>query len=271
MRTRYNGVEAGGGASLTSDNPAALGSVSAGAASTAARADHVHPTTGLVPTTRTVAGAALSGDISAATLATALVAGAIEAPLALATWTETETDGAVITIDLGGTAVAVIPDAVASCAAYATRPWSAPDGSFDVRFRHTITGTASASCITYFIVTFGSQWLFFRCRGDGRVEAKHNFGGDTSLGIVTGRPIDGTTHARIQRRGSRVTMSYGTSASNVTSPAEDGWTVIYDDFVAAIATRTPTGLRVQGATEGGTLASPTTVTWGTCALRAAAA
>lgn len=271
MRTRYNGAESGGGASLTSDNPAALGSVSAGAASTAARADHVHPTTGLVPTTRTVAGAPLSADIGAATLATALVAGAIEAPLTLATWTETETDGAVITLALDGSAVAVLPAATASCAAYATRPWSAPDGSFDIRFRHTITGTASASCITYFVVTFGSQWLFFRNRGDGRVEAKHNFGGDTSLGIVTGRPIDGTTHARIQRRGSRVTMSYGTSASNVTSPAENGWTVIYDDFVAAIATRTPTGLRVQGATEGGTLASPTTVTWGTCALRAAAA
>lgn len=270
MRTRYNGVEAGGGASLTSDNPAALGSVSAGAASTAARADHVHPTTGIVPTTRTVAGAALSGNISAATLAAALaaelVAASIEAPFSLTTWTDTEADGAVIAV-AAGAAVAVVPDGVASCVAYSTRPWSAGDGSFDLRARLTITGTAEADCITYLVAAFGAQWLFFRCRGDGMVEAKHNFGGDTVLGFIASRPIDGTTHVRIRRSGARITMSYGTSADALTDPAENGWTVLYDDFVAALATRTPTGLRVQAATEGGDLAAETTVTWSDCELR----
>ena len=195
-----------------------------------------------------------------------VLAGLLEEPFALSTWTDTEADGAVIAV-AAGAAVATIPDGVASCAAYSTRPWSAGEGSLDFRARLTIAGTAEADCITYLVVLFGSQWLFFRCRGDGRVEAKHNFGGDTSLGIVTGRPINGTTHVRIRRDNSRVTMSYGTSADAVTDPAEDGWTVIYDDFVSAIATRTPTGIRVQAATEGGDLAAETTVTWSDGDLR----
>jgi hypothetical protein len=196
-----------------------------------------------------------------------ILAGLIEEPFELTTWTDTEAGGAVIAV-AAGAAVAVIPDGVASCAAYSVRAWSAGDGSFDFRARLTIAGTAEADCITYLVVLFGSQWLFFRCRGDGRVEAKHNFGGDTTLGSpVTGRPRNGTTHVRIRRDNARVTMSYGTSADALTSPAENGWTVIYDDDVAAIATRTPTGIRVQAATEGGDLAAETTVTWSDGALR----
>lgn len=196
-----------------------------------------------------------------------VLAGLTEEPLELTTWTDTEGDGATIAV-AAGAAVATLPSATAVCAAFSTRPWSAGDGSFDLRARLTITGTAEADCITYLVVTFGSQWLFFRCRGDGYIQAKHNFGGDAALGSpVSSRPINGTTHVRIRRENARVTMSYGTSADALTDPAENGWTVIYDDDVAAIATRTPTSIRVQAATEGGDLAAQTTVTWSDCALR----
>lgn len=194
-----------------------------------------------------------SGAVTEAAMVDALSV----APLA-GTWTDTEADGATIAVDEDG-AVAVIPDGVAACAAYSTTPWPA-DEIYDVRAKLTITGTTNANVITYLIAAYGGSWVFFRCRGDGRIDIKHNIGGDTGLANVTGRPVDGTGELRFAVRGTRVTAWYRTGSA--------AWTLLYDGAVAGLAgLAAPTLLRVQGATEGGALGSQTTVTWSDVAIR----
>lgn len=187
----------------------------------------------------------------------------VEEPLALTTWSDTEADGATIAV-AAGAAIASIPNGVASCSAYSTRPWSAGD-VFDLRAKLTITGTTTASVITYLIVTFGGgEWLFFRPRGDGQVLFKHNIGADITLATVTGRPVDGTGELRLTVRGSRVTARYRTGSA--------AWTLLYDDDVAGLVGLTgPSLLRIQAATEGGSLGADTTVTWSDLVIRSAVA
>lgn len=186
----------------------------------------------------------------------------VEEPLALTTWTDTEINGATIAV-AAGSAVASIPNGVASCAAVSTRPWSAED-CFDLRAKITIAGTTTASVIFYLIVAFGSPWVFFRGRGDGYVQLKHNIGSDIGLASVTGRPVDGTGELRLSVRGSRVTARYRTGTA--------AWTLLYDDDVAGLIGLTgPSLLRLQAATEGGALGSDTTVTWSDLVIRSAVA
>lgn len=205
--------------------------------------------------------------VAPAPTAAAVLAAFLEEPLALTTWTPAESAGATVAVDTDeGEAVATVPGAVGTCYAVATRPWSAGE-SFDVRCRVKIAGTTSANLITYFAVTFGAAWLFYRLRGDGYLQAKRSIGGDNTLASVAGQPRDGTLHVRIERRGSRLTMSHGTSADDTTFPAENGWTVDHDDVLAGLTTRAPDGLRVQAATEGAALPTPAVVTWSDSALR----
>lgn len=197
----------------------------------------------------------------------AVLAALLEEPLALTTWTPTEASGAEVAVDTdAGEAVATVPDGVDSCAAYAERPWSSGE-SFDLRARVKIAGSTSANLITYFAVTFGVAQVAYRLRGDGHLRALHTIGGGSTLATVTGQPVDGTLHVRIERRGARLTMSHATSASDTTLPAEDGWTTDYDDFVTVLTTRAPGGLRVQAATEGAALPAAAVVTWNDCDLR----
>lgn len=203
------------------------------------------------------------GEVTGAAVLAALV----EAPFTLTTWTPTESGGAEVVVDADeGTAVATILDGVDPTTAFSVRPWSAGD-SFDVRCRVKITGSTSANLITYFAVTFGAAWLHYRLRGDGNLRAMRTVGGSSILAELSGQPRDGTLHLRIERRGSRLTMSHATSASDTTFPAESGWTTDYDDVVAALATRAPDGLRVQAGTEGATLPAAAEITWSDCTLR----
>lgn len=211
--------------------------------------------------------AAAGGGGGGAPTSAQVIAALLEEPLALATWTPAESAGAEIAVDTDeGEAVADVPSGADVCYAVATRPWSAGE-SFDVRCRVKIAGSTSANLITYFAVTFGAAWLFYRLRGDGYLQAKHSIGGDNTLANVTGQPRDGTLHVRIERRGARLTMSHGTSSDDTTFPAEDGWTTDYDDFLAGLTTRAPSGLRVQAGTEGAALPTPAVITWRDSAIR----
>lgn len=108
---------------------------------------------------------------------------------------------------------------------------------------------------------YGNAWVFFRCRGDGHVQLKHSFGSDTVLETVTRRPVDGTGELRLAVRGTRVTAWYGTVGNT------PEWILLYEGDIAGLAIPSPgrvlapTSLRVQAATEGGTLAGDTDVTW----------
>jgi len=196
---------------------------------------------------------------AAPTTTRAAILAALTTNPASGTWVETETGGAVIAA--GPTnVVATVPASVSSCAAYAVVDWSAAD-VYDLRFRLTVDGSTTSSLITYLVVTYGAGWLFFRCRGDGHVQLKHGLGGDIALATVTGRPVDGTGELRLAVRGTRVTAWHGTVGST------PEWILFHDADVAGLVTEAvgrvlaPTSLRVQAATEGGTLAGETDVTW----------
>lgn len=95
-----------GGTEFSAATPQPLGVATPGTTGTASDAGHVHPTpsasdVGAVPTARTVAGAALSADITTATIATALGLGAVTATGASKTVARTA-------IGIPGTTIATI-------------------------------------------------------------------------------------------------------------------------------------------------------------------
>jgi len=177
-----------------------------------------------------------------------------EAPLALPGWVETETDGATIAVTPSG-AVATIPDGVAVCYAHTSRSHTG-GRVIDLRFRFEFVGTTTANVIGYLFVLYGSDAVFFRMRGDGRLDIKHNFGGDNLLAFVAGCPVDGTQWGRLRIEDDNIIASH---AVGVGSAEPTGtWTELYNDVLAAIEALSPNTIRVQGATEGGALGAQTT-------------
>lgn len=176
-----------------------------------------------------------------------------EAPLALPGWGETETDGATVAVTPAG-AVVTVPDSVAVCYAHTTRSHTG-GRVLDLRARLEFVGTTNANVIGYLALVYGSHWLFIRCRGDGRVDIKHNFGGDTALANVTGRPVDGTGWVRLRVKDDAIVCDYGTGSG---SAEPTTWTNLHTGTLVNILSLTPDSIRVQGGTEGGALGSQTT-------------
>jgi hypothetical protein len=134
--TSFNGITG-----LSSTNPAALGTVAVGTGTTAARADHVHPTTGLGLTSGTLAqfaattSAQLAGVISDETGTGALVFGTsptITTSLVTASTTFALVNTAATTVNFAGAATALNVGAAGCVSVFGGQIRPVTDNTYDL-------------------------------------------------------------------------------------------------------------------------------------------
>ncbi len=280
--TRINGAVVGsGGASLSTNNPVALGAAAPGSGTAASKDDHVHPTTGLA----LLAGAAFTADITLAT--SKKLAGVAELNLSAASGSVINEQINAVTQETIGLGVHVFGagDATATTTAFTVRgpartgtdaaasSWTfqAPNGTGAgaqpgfVFQTGLVTGTSStAQAMTTSLtigrgLRIGSGTTFDG--GDGTI----NFANGTGPGLYW--PIAGTNRQLVQLNTSTMIIGDVTNLPNVSLRGSTlcdiyaATTHVYTAASATIATFDANGLALAlGFKEGQTAVKSTAYT-----------